>query len=204
MIAAMQALLDRARQYNDEASALVGAAADLHRERQAIVDAFGELGLGRRRAADPRTGVRPWGDGWPNVWLGTTAENQVEADRRIPHLLRVPAAKHFVSAEPLLGPLSLDQWLVGEQQVDWIISGGESGPHPRPVHPDWLRSLRDQCKAAGTAFHFKQWGEWQNGSATRAGVEHRIVYDDGRNGPFTEEFMRSQDRKGLHRHEGAE
>src|SRR6185437_12270169 len=52
-----------------------------------------------------------WGDGWPNVWLGTTAENQEEADRRIPHLLKVPAKVHFLSCEPLLGPVDLEPWL---------------------------------------------------------------------------------------------
>jgi protein gp37 len=131
---------------------------------------------------DPRTGVRPWGDGWPNVWLGTTTENQAEADRRIPHLLGVPAAKHFISAEPLLGPLSLERRLVGEQRVDWIITGGESGPRARPAHPDWFRSLRDQCKAAGVSFFFKQWGEWKDGPSCGPDVERRVVSDDGYDG----------------------
>lgn len=110
--------------------------------------------------------------GWPampNVWLGTTVENQAEADRRIPHLLAAPAAKRFLSCEPLLGPVDLDcwpesgcsrNWLDDEGGIDWVIAGGESGREARPSHPDWFRSLRDQCATAGVPFLFKQWGEW--------------------------------------------
>jgi protein gp37 len=123
-----------------------------------------------------------WGEGWPNVWLGTTVENQQEADRRIPHLLAVPARVRFLSCEPLLGPvdltridctsvdpdsrgITLDALTGGRKSstpwhINWVICGGESGPKARPMHPDWARSLRDQCQAAGVAFHFKQWGEW--------------------------------------------
>lgn len=122
---------------------------------------------------------------WPNVWLGTTVENQAEADRRIPHLLAVPAAKRFLSCESLLGLVDLrevcdghafynaftgNKWHDGyglsnferstSGGIDWVIAGGESGPHARPSHPDWFRSLRDQCAAAGVPFFFKQWGEW--------------------------------------------
>lgn len=114
----------------------------------------------------------PWP--WPNVWLGTTVENQEEADRRIPHLLSIPAAVRFLSCEPLLGPVELqcvrdDPTLCGldvierrpdKASIDWVIAGGESGPGARPSHPDWFRSLRDQCAAADVPFFFKQWGEW--------------------------------------------
>lgn len=122
---------------------------------------------------------------WPsNVWLGTTVENQEEADRRIPHLLAVPAAVRFLSCEPLLGPIDLLRlqpknatWLdclngrehIGpatvptESKIDWVIVGGESGHGARPMHPGWARSLRDQCAAAGTPFFFKQWGDWLPG-----------------------------------------
>lgn len=138
--------------------------------------------------------VTPWP--WPHVWLGTTVENQAEADRRIPHLLAVPAAKRFLSCEPLLGPVDLSAWLrrfdhcphdgaaingcegcdgtgggdcgaVTRSALDWIIAGGESGPQARASHPDWLRSLRDQCAAASTPFFFKQWGEWAPADAAR-------------------------------------
>lgn len=113
--------------------------------------------------------------GWPlaNVWLGTSVEDQARADERIPDLLATPAAMRFVSAEPLLGRLKLDHYLIGWEDhggtgqcvgwrppLDWVIVGGESGPNARPMHPDWARSLRDQCVAAGVPFFFKQWGEW--------------------------------------------
>ncbi len=113
--------------------------------------------------------------GWPlkNVWIGVSAERQIEADGRIPLLLQTPAAVRFVSCEPLLGPIDLTHYLVGEEDpglvgncvgwtppLDWIIAGGESGPRARPMHPDWARSLRDQCVAAGVPFFFKQWGEF--------------------------------------------
>jgi protein gp37 len=116
-----------------------------------------------------------------NVWLGVTAEDQARADERIPPLLSTPAAVRFVSAEPLLGPIDL-RWALFQNPIligigflkrgrfspglenlrplDWVIVGGESGPAARPTHPDWIRSIRDQCAAPGVAFHFKQWGEW--------------------------------------------
>jgi len=100
-----------------------------------------------------------WGDGWSHVWLGTTCENQEVADRNIPILLSVPAAVRFVSLEPLLGPIHL-WWFNGPgARIDWVICGGESGHHARPMRIEWVRNLRDQCAAAGVPFHFKQWGE---------------------------------------------
>lgn len=91
---------------------------------------------------------------WPqNVWMGVSVENK-DYMFRIDHLRRTQAAIKFLSLEPLLGPLdNLD--LIG---IDWVIAGGESGPHARPVEPNWMRSIRDQCFDAGVAFHFKQWG----------------------------------------------
>ncbi len=112
-----------------------------------------------------------WGDGYPNVWLGTSVENQ-RWTTRIDELLAVPARVRFLSCEPLLGLVDLERWLAyhdsnGEPTfprrdsgLHWVIVGGESGPDARPMHPDWARSLRDQCQAAGVAFFFKQWGEW--------------------------------------------
>ncbi|MDP3651083.1 MAG: phage Gp37/Gp68 family protein [Rhodoferax sp.] len=93
----------------------------------------------------------------PNVWIGATVVNQEESDRDIPKLQSVSAAKRFLSMEPLLGPVDLTGLLDG---IDWVIVGGESGPGARPMHPDWARSLRDQCQSAGVPFLFKQWGEW--------------------------------------------
>lgn len=100
-----------------------------------------------------------------NVWLGATICNQEEADRDIPKLLVVPAAVHYISYEPALGPVRIrDHWLIhhhpGDAAIDWVICGGESGPQARPMHPDWARNLRDQCHATGVPFLFKQWGEW--------------------------------------------
>jgi protein gp37 len=94
-----------------------------------------------------------WGDGWPNVWLGATVENQRRADERIPILRRIPAVVRFLSCEPLLEPINLD--IAG---IDWVIVGAESGPRDRvrPMELDWVRSLRDQRLAAGIAFFFKQ------------------------------------------------
>lgn len=125
--------------------------------------------------------------GQRNVWLGATICNQDEADRDIPKLLATPARVKFLSVEPMLGriyiedipdpaggvclkPLAGLRW-VGDGQgrsevralggrIDWVICGGESGPGARPMHPDWARSLRDQCASASVPFLFKQWGEW--------------------------------------------
>jgi len=112
--------------------------------------------------------VGKWIEGTPppNVWIGTTVEDQQRADERIPHLLTIPARVRFLSCEPLLGPVDLDlghpKWRTAESYhsyIHWVICGGESGPRARPMHPAWARSLRDQCAAAGVPFFFKQWGE---------------------------------------------
>lgn len=111
----------------------------------------------------------------PNIWKGVTAEDQTRADERIPDLLATPAALRFVSVEPMLGPVDLRglshngvqiiDALAGRSttpdysawpRLDWVIVGGESGPNARPMHPDWARDMRDQCKAAGVAFFMKQ------------------------------------------------
>lgn len=137
---------------------------------------------------------------WPldNVWLGVSVEDQARADERIPPLLVTPAAKRFISAEPLLGPIDLtnldhlgtlrrdhihgisaispyNRTLRGV--LDWVIVGGESGPHARPMHPDWARSLRDQCQAAGVAYFFKQWGEWAPGHIVERSFKETLVHE---------------------------
>lgn len=131
----------------------------------------------------------------PNVILMTTVENQEQADKRIPYLLRCPAHRRGISAEPMLGPVDLTRIITDQagptktlrnvllrgsygtawhelangeradlygppERIDWVICGGESGPGARPLHPDWVRSLRDQCLVAGVPFFFKGWGEW--------------------------------------------
>lgn len=111
----------------------------------------------------------------PNLVLGVSAENQQAADERIKILLQIPAVKRFVSIEPMLEEIDLYRggwsflnplypppgnktgWKRG---LDGVILGGESGSKARPLHPDWVRKVRDQCAAAGVPFMFKQWGEW--------------------------------------------
>lgn len=125
-----------------------------------------------------------------NAWLGTSVEDQQTAVKRVVSLLQIPAGVLFLSCEPLLGDVRLDRlanhdgsrgsfncltgkgdskvnghwWDVTTPgKISWVICGGESGSNARPMHPDWARSLRDQCKAAGVPFFFKQWGEWLPG-----------------------------------------
>lgn len=101
-----------------------------------------------------------------NVWLGVTAENQEQANIRLPYLNSIEASVKFVSVEPMLGPVDVSLWMCSgydeppyDDVISWVICGGESGHHARPLHPDWVRSLRNQCQAAGVPFFFKQWGE---------------------------------------------
>ena len=127
------------------------------------------LRMGRKDADDFRQIRWPL----PNVWLGTSVENQQTADERIPHLLKVPASVRFLSCEPLLDRVDLRYYLdliyIGKWEkqarwqgtgIHWVIVGGESGHHARPMHMKWVRSLRDQCQSAGVSFFMKQWGEW--------------------------------------------
>ena len=139
-----------------------------------------------------------------HVWIGATVENQAMADRRIPHLLQIPAAIRFLSCEPLLGPVDLGDWIYlcpecdgngcasrkdcvngyVNQGIDWVIAGGESGgPLSRPMHPDWPRSLRDQCADAGVPFFFKQWGDLAPASPDTADTsrEERFLDPYGNN-----------------------
>jgi protein gp37 len=136
-----------------------------------------------------------WGEGWSNVWMGVTAENQEQADRRIPILLQTPAAKRFVSIEPMLGEISL-RWLVawdgmatkprewqettnhldGLRKLDWVICGGESGPNARPMKYGWAWQLMDQCTSAGVPFFYKQ-GPDDNGVFKKMPELTQIVWD---------------------------
>lgn len=116
-----------------------------------------------------------WGP-LPNVWLGTSVENQATAEERIPYLLDTPAAIRFLSCEPLLGPINLEvprglmrpgdtiypPWFT-QSGISWVIDGGESGPRFRPADADWFRSLRDQCVRSRIAYFHKQ------GSGRRSG-----------------------------------
>ena len=141
----------------------------------------------------------------PNLWLGVTICNQAEAEAKIPLLLQTPAAVRFVSVEPMLGPVDLGHlswtdiigstaeknaltgktWVQGNcgessqtlqgNRLDWVICGGETGPGARPMHPDWVRGLRDQCQAAGVPFFFKSWGEWAPNCLCGAKRPHPII-----------------------------
>lgn len=128
---------------------------------------------------------RAWYAAWPlpNLWLGVSVEDQSAADLRIPALLDTPAAVRWISAEPLLGPVDMSGLMqcfrcktihkfgpcdpmgrpspygvLSKRHIDWLICGGESGPGARPMHPDWARTLRDQCASTGTPFFLKQAG----------------------------------------------
>jgi protein gp37 len=127
---------------------------------QMIYNAMGRLGRAQLNDPHPYRKAFPQGMPWPlpNLWLGVTAEDQTMWDLRRRDLEETPAARRFVSMEPLLGPIDAH---LDEGVVDWVIAGGESGKDARPMHPDWARSLRDQCVTAGVSFFFKQWGEWQ-------------------------------------------
>ncbi len=138
-----------------------------------------------------------WGHGYANVWLGTTVENQKEAERRIPVLCEIPCRLRFLSCEPLLSTLNLEpignalfdrskaireamrgpallskdqaDAEIAHPQIHWVIAGGESGQDSRSSHPSWFTSLRDQCRAAQVPFFFKQWGDWVPGEFTDHG-----------------------------------
>lgn len=126
-----------------------------------------------------------------NVWIGTSVEDQVRADERIPALLGIPAKVRFLSCEPLLGPVNLCPYRIGIEPPDsatnihWVICGGESGLRARPMHPDWARGLRDQCAAAGVPFLFKQWGEWLPFEMGTGYMDHFAEWKLLANGPVS-------------------
>ena len=118
----------------------------------------------------------------PNLWVGVTVCNQEEA-KKVWTLLDIPAIGRFVSVEPMLGPVDLNKldllcatWIRGGATIgrylDWVICGGETGPNARPMHPDWVRNLRNQCQGeyAQTPFFFKGWGEWSPSAPLKNGV----------------------------------
>jgi protein gp37 len=96
----------------------------------------------------------------PNVWIGTSVEDQQRAELRIPALLDTPAAVRWLSCEPLLGPVDIfrNSSIDRDPGLDWVVVGGESGLQPRPMQAEWARLLRDECVGAGIPFFFKQWG----------------------------------------------
>lgn len=136
-----------------------------------------------------------WGEGYANVWLGTSVESQEYADERIPQLLAVPAAVRFLSCEPLLGPVTFrwakwhpvrGSWhLDGIRGLHWIIVGGESGGGARPFDVEWAREIVKQCGEAGVACFVKQLGAFP--------VEMRTHFSNGFHGRVD---LRLADRKG--------
>lgn len=166
----------------EEMHKVVSAIADYRLESQKSSNAL-LAGLVRKDSVSLPSHVFHPSLQWPldNLWLGVTVCNQKEADEKIPLLLATPAAGRFVSVEPMLGSIDLRHLTQGcdyysldalsgmevieedgeiGPSLDWVIVGGETGPRARPMHPDWVRSLRDQCQAAGVPFFFKGWGEW--------------------------------------------
>jgi protein gp37 len=148
----------------------------------------------------------------PKVWLGVSVEDQKSAEKRIPLLLKTPAAVRFVSCEPLLGPVDLWKFATREETfgsmfdhrgsypfykelgfpsgtvkyhegIDWVIVGGESGPNARPMHPDWAISIRDQCVDAGVPFFFKQWGEWKPIYAMEGNESNQLYFPPPKRDP---------------------
>lgn len=147
--------------------------ADVFEDRDELIEARARLGALIEATPNldwlvltkrPQNAVRlsPWAGDWPrNVWAGTTVELQHRADELLPFLDQIPAAVRFISAEPLLGPLELGNWL--GSTINWVITGGESGPKARPASPSWFTGIHRQCMEAEVAFHFKQWGDWAPG-----------------------------------------
>ncbi len=150
-----QILTKRAERMRDYVNGVFGRYGDINDAARAVtgLDHIAVL-------PTQRHGMVP--GGWPlrNVWLSVSAEDQPTADERIPFLYETASAVRGVSLEPLLGPIDLHLSSHKEKELHWCIVGGESGPGARPMRPDWARSLRDQCHAAGIPFFFKQWGAW--------------------------------------------
>lgn len=98
--------------------------------------------------------------GLTNLWMGVSVENQETANERIPHLLKTPAHVRWLSVEPLIGEINLNQWLENKA-INWCVVGGESGHKARPMHPVWALSIKNQCKKHNVPFLFKQWGTFK-------------------------------------------
>jgi len=130
-----------------------------HRMAMAKQHTFQVLTKRPERMFNFLTGGKAFSSPLPNVWLGVSVEDRETWLDRSGPLKQTPAAVRFISYEPTLADIGLID-LTG---IHWLIAGGESGPHARPAHPDWFRSARDQCAAAGVPFFFKQWGEWAPG-----------------------------------------
>lgn len=158
-----------------------------------------DIGMPYMADEDDPTGREGGWESWPlpNVIIGTTAENSDTAFERVPYLVRTPAARRFISMEPLMGPVDFGDFIIetvwvqgddgealkdigpAENAIHWITAGGESGPGARPSNPRWVRSVRDQCAEWGIPFHFKQWGEWAQSKDHPDHVGRRDMQDVG-------------------------
>jgi protein gp37 len=127
-----------------------------------------------------------WATGYPNVWLGTTAEDAKAYQQRVPHLLNVPSAVHFVSYEPAIGPLG--QLEIDSLFPDWLIIGGESGVRSdliRHTNPQWVRDAVAECQRLGIAPFLKQWGTYKNNPCVvenAYSIEQAMQFDPPENG----------------------
>jgi protein gp37 len=155
-----------------------------------------------------------------NVWTGVTVCDQSEANEKIPYLLQVKSKFRFVSIEPMLGPIDLTDIIAKEtdcfedhinalycdvdveddtiyqgRTTNWVICGGESGGEARPMHPDWVISLRDQCKTYDVPFMFKQWGTWAPGECVNdLKKRETVVYTDGKWDKCSDDWITEADR----------
>jgi protein gp37 len=151
----------------------------------ALIHATGELDwqiLTKRPQNIAKMLPADWAYGYPNVWLGTTTEDEKHYRMRWPVLSKIPAARRFISYEPAVGQLG--NLAITDTLPDWIICGGESGPGARIMNPQWARELRDQCITLGVAFFHKQWGTYKSNPAVWAGFSEADVraYDPPTNG----------------------
>lgn len=143
----------------DFTAQMIAVAARAQRHRHAFLTKRTERMLEFFQTSD-------WHGNFPNhVWLGATVHDQACAEEFMPHLLELrkilgEQAIIWISAEPLLGMIDLSKWLE-KKVLSWVVAGGESGSKARPMHPNWVRSLREQCECAGVKFFFKQWGEYE-------------------------------------------
>lgn len=155
--------------------------------------------LTKRISNVPKLVPDSWKRKWPrHIGLMVTVVNQEEADRDIPRIIRLKKEYGIpwigLSVEPLLGPIDLTPYL---KDLDWVIVGGETGHHARPMHPAWACSVRDQCAEFGVAFFFKQWGEYSLGPVFRRKVKTVVLGASGRVFDNTQHALEEHLRTGV-------
>jgi protein gp37 len=140
----------------------------------------------KRKQLSDQLGIQSKWKPAANIWFGATIENQENANERIPLLLQIPAAKHFVSIEPMLGSVNLEHIDKFNENgnvesrinafsfLDWVICGGETGPNARPMHIEHVYELLEDCRDYKMPFFFKSWGEWQGTSCGKGYLMQRV------------------------------